>query len=79
LLNAILFTLDNFWLIFNLKVSDEKQELPSTEEESLSQQKVHKMILDKGPPDDRMPGLKDVQVKLVFFKWCSNLYILKVL
>ena len=66
-------------LIFNLlKVSDEKQELSSTEEESLSQQKVHKMILDKGPPDDRMPGLKDVQVKLVFCNLCSDLCIFEI-
>jgi len=36
--------------------------LATTEEESFSQQKIHKTILDKGPPDDVMPGLKDVQV-----------------
>ena len=32
--------------------------------ESLSQQKMHKKILDKGIPEDAMPGILDAKVKL---------------
>jgi len=35
--------------------------------ESLSQQKQHKKIIEKGPPDDVMPGIKNVKESLPSF------------
>ncbi|XP_032790982.2 ubiquitin domain-containing protein UBFD1 isoform X1 [Daphnia magna] len=37
---------------------------PSVIKEPLSQQKIHRKILEKGPPEDAMPGLKNVKEAL---------------
>jgi hypothetical protein len=38
-----------------------EEEVKETQKESLCQQKQHKKVLEKGPPDDVMPGIKNVK------------------
>lgn len=38
-----------------------EEELKESQKESVSQQKQHKKVLEKGPPDDVMPGIKNVK------------------
>ncbi len=35
-----------------------EEEVAESAKESLSQQKQHKKVLEKGPPEDVMPGIK---------------------
>lgn len=40
--------------------------------ESLSKQQIHKKILDKGVPDDAMPGILSVNVSLLIYFFLMN-------
>lgn len=41
-----------------------EEEVKESQQESVSQQKQHKKVLEKGPPDDVMPGIKNVKEAL---------------
>lgn len=54
------------FVLFYLKLCllEESTANTSTSKESISDQKVHRKILDKGVPPDVMPGIKGVKVNL---------------
>lgn len=45
-------------------------EKATTSKEPLCKQKIHRKVLDKGVPDDVMPGIKSLKV---FFLTCIEL------
>lgn len=57
--NIILCT---YVLYVQLLGTDDRQK-SSASKEPLSQQKIHRKILDKGVPDDVMPGLKNIKAR----------------
>lgn len=52
--------------VTSVRAQELQQELerPTTSKEPLSKQKIHRKILDKGVPEDAMPGIKNAKVSI---------------
>lgn len=55
--------LDDVLAVSTPGVVDTTPETTTVTKEPFSQQKIHRKVLDKGIPDDVMPGLRNVKVK----------------
>lgn len=52
------------WLALGFQATKEEAKAEEAEKEKLCEMKQHKKILDKGKPDDVMPGRKNATVSL---------------
>lgn len=52
---------------FNTQDVQESEKATTSSKEPLCKQKIHRKVLDKGVPEDAMPGLKNVKVGVFLF------------